>query len=189
MSFTPKSAGLLNRDAETRDGMPFTGSGDYKDSGNCSNSVNKRSLVISIHRRNEFSRGSMGLPDTATCESSGRVDFDIHGVVRVRLIDPSPGDLDSACKLLGRPSRLPLTDPDITIRFVDDLSASGIRFLGNDKGFADNGFFLLQRGTRQVTARIPFDRIGGPCEIVCKSRLESVPLLIPIVSLTALKRG
>jgi hypothetical protein len=131
----------------------------------------------------------MGLPDTATSESSGKVDFDIHGVVRIRLIDPSPGDLDSACKLLGRPSRLPLTDLDITIRFVDDLSPSGIRFLGSDKGFTDDGFFLLQRGTRQVTARIPFDRIGGPCEIVCKSRLESVPLLIPIVSLTALKRG
>ena len=87
------------------------------------------------------------------------------------------------------PSRLPLTAPDITVQFVEDLPVRGIRFLGTDQdAFTDNGFFLLQEGTRRVKARIPFDRIGGPCEIVCKSRLGSVPLLIPIVSLTALKK-
>lgn len=127
--------------------------------------------------------------DAQATKHPEKIDFNIHGVVRIRLINPSPGDLRSACKLLGHPSRLPLTDPDITVRFVDDLYASGIRFLGNDKGFTDDGFFLLQRGTKQIAAQIPFDQIGGSCEIVCKSRLGSVPLLIPIVNLTALKRG
>ena len=131
----------------------------------------------------------MDRPNTEASEHPGKVDFDIHGVVGVRLIDPSPSDLDAACILLGCPSRLPLTAPDITVQFVEDLPVRGIRFLGTDQdAFTDNGFFLLQEGTRRVKARIPFDRIGGPCEIVCKSRLGSVPLLIPIVSLTALKK-
>jgi len=131
----------------------------------------------------------MDNPSTEASEHPGKVDFDIHGVVGIRLIDPSPSDLGAARKLLGYPSRLPLTAPDITVRFVENLPVRGIRFLGSDQGgFTDDGFFLLQEGTRRVNARIPFDRIGGPCEIVCKSRLGSVPLLIPIISLTALKK-
>jgi hypothetical protein len=123
-------------------------------------------------------------------ERPGKIDFDIHGVVCVRLIDPSPSDLAAARKLLGSPSKPLLTSPDITVRFVDNLPAHGIRFLGTRQhAFTDDGFFLLQEGTRRVQARIPFERIGGPCEIVCKRGLGSVPLLIPIISLTAVKRG
>ena len=170
--------------------MPVTGSdGDYKDSRDCSTRVNKRGLIIRIHRRNKFPRSSMDLPDTATSESPREIDFNIHGVVRIRLLDPSPGELRAACKLLGHPARLPLTNPDITVRFVEDLSASGIRLLGDDEGFTDDGFYLLQKGTRRVKARIPFDQIGESCEIVCRSRIGSVPLLMPLVGLTALRRG
>src|SRR5258708_13895355 len=128
--------------------------------------------------------------NTEASGHSGRVDFDIHGVVCVRLIDPSPSDLAAACKLLGSPSKPLLTSPDITVRFVDNLPAREIKFLGTRQhAFTDDGFFLLQEGTRRVQARIPFEGIGGPCEIVCKSGLGSVPLLIPIISLTAGKRG
>ncbi len=128
--------------------------------------------------------------NTEASEHSGRVDFDIHGVVGIRLIDPSPSDLAAACKLLGSPSKLLLTSPDITVRFVDKLPVRRIRFLGTGKdAFTDDGFFLLKKGTRRVQARIPFDGIGGTCEIVCQSGLGSVPLLIPIISLTAAKRG
>jgi len=128
--------------------------------------------------------------NTEASEHSGRVDFDIHGVVGIRLIDPSPSDLGAACKLLGSPSKLLLTSPDIIVRFVDKLPVRGIRFLGTGQdAFTDDGFFLLQEGTRRVQARIPFDGIGGPCEIVCRGGLGSVPLLVPIISLTAVKRG
>jgi len=131
----------------------------------------------------------MDLPNTEASELPGKVDFDIHGLVGIRLIDPSPSDLSAACKLLGCPSRLPLTAPDITVRFVENLPVRGIRLLGTEQdAFTDDGFFLLEEGTRRIKAGIPFDRIGGPCEIVCRSRLGSVPLLIPIVSLTAMKR-
>src|SRR6266404_8718168 len=122
-------------------------------------------------------------------ERPGKIDFDIHGVVSIRLIDPSPSDLGAAFKLLGSASKLLLTSPDITVRFVDNLPVRGIRFLGTGQdAFTDDGFFLLQEGTRRVKARIPFDRIGDSCEIVCRSQIESVPLLMPIVGLTAGKR-
>src|SRR5215467_100108 len=134
-------------------------------------------------------RHGMDSPDTPTSAHPGRIDFDIHDVVRIRLIDPSPEDLEAASNLFGRPSRRALSDPDVTVRFVENLSVRGIRFLGSEQhGFTDEGFFLLQEGTRQVKARIPFDQIGGPCEIVCKSHHGSLPLLLPIVSLAALKR-
>jgi hypothetical protein len=132
----------------------------------------------------------MNFPNTATSALPKRIDFDIHGVVRIRLIDPSPDDLEDVSKLFGCPSKQPLGDPDVTVRFVESLPVRGIRFLGSEQhGFTDEGFFLLQEGTRQVKARIPFDQIGGRCEIVCKSRQRALPLLLPIVSLTVLKRG
>jgi hypothetical protein len=37
--------------------------------------------------------------------------------------------------------------------------------------------------------QIPFERIGAPCEIVCETGVPAVPLLIPIVNLTALAQG
>jgi len=132
----------------------------------------------------------MDFLDTEASQHPGEIDFDIHGVVRIRLLDPSPGDLDAACKLLGGPSELSLAAPDITVRFVKSLSVRGLRFLGDAQyGLTDDGFYLLEQGNRRVKARIPFEQIGGRCEIVCKSGLGSVPLLIPIVNLTALQRG
>jgi len=138
--------------------------------------------------KRSFAR-AMDYPNTATSAHPRTIDFDIHGVVRIRLIDPSLDDIEATSNLFGCPSKRPLGDPDITVRFVENLPVRGIRFLGSEQhGFTDEGFFLLQGGTRQVTARIPFDQIGGPCEIVCKSHHGSLPLLLPIVSLTALKR-
>ena len=130
----------------------------------------------------------MNRPTTASSQHTRQIDFNIHGVVSIRLMDPSPRDLAAACNLLGSPSGVQLADPDITIRFVEDLRVRRIKLLGTDQGFTDDGFFLLQEGTKQAKTRIPFDRIGGPCEIVCKRGLTSVPLLMPIVGLTALKK-
>lgn len=131
----------------------------------------------------------MDRPKIRGSKHFGQFDFDIHGVVGIRLLDASPADLAAASKLLGCPCRSPLTAPDITLRFVENLPVSGIRLLGSDQyGCTDDGFFLLQEGTRRAKVRIPFDQIGGPCEIVCARRLGSVPLLIPILSLTVLMR-
>ena len=120
-------------------------------------------------------------------------DFDLHGIVGIRLVDAKPNDLAAVKRQLG-PIQVPLTrDPDIVIRFVDRLPlASSVRYIGvEDAGFTDDAF-LIFRGQHQASVRvqIPFDQIGSrECEIVCESGTPAVPLLIAIINLTALSKG
>ncbi len=119
-----------------------------------------------------------------------RMEFDIHGVVGIRLVDPSSADVAAVRKQLGPPQRPLLREPDITLRFVEHLIPPRLRHLGpRQKGFTDDAFFVFDQGTNSGIARIPFDLVGGPCEIVCERGVGSVPLLMPILSLTALAKG
>ncbi len=120
-------------------------------------------------------------------------DFDLHGIVGIRLLNATPGDIAAVNRQLG-PINKPLTrTPDIVIRFVDRLSfSSPVRYLGlDDAGFTDDAF-LVFRGKHQARIRvqIPFDQIGNSqCEIVCESGVPAVPLLLPILNLTAISKG
>jgi hypothetical protein len=121
-----------------------------------------------------------------------QIDYDLHGLTGIRLLNASPGDAAAVTRLLG-PIQAPLTgEPDIVIRFVDRLSTSSrIRYLGLDEaGFTDDTFLVL-RSKHKARARvqIPFEQIGRQCEIVCERGLPAVPLLIPILNLTVLGKG
>jgi hypothetical protein len=119
-------------------------------------------------------------------------EFDLHGAVGVRLEDADPGDVAAVTRQLG-PLRAALgREPDITIRFVDHLAADGpLRFLGHEEaGFTDTAYLVLRgRHKSSVKVAIPMDRIGGRCEIVCERGVPAIPLLIPILNLTALGNG
>jgi hypothetical protein len=117
------------------------------------------------------------------------VDYDIHGRVGIRLIDPSAEDVVAVSKQLG-PMQLPLTrDPDITIRFVKSLPTTGLRYVEfNGSGFTDEGFYLLQSNKRAAKVKIGLSQIGGRCEIVCETGLRAVPLLMAILNLTLLSK-
>jgi hypothetical protein len=127
-------------------------------------------------------------------QGNGRkpVEYDLHGAVGVRLVDPRPGDARAVDRQLG-PLRATLDrEPDILIRFVDDLRlASPLHYLGLDEaGFTADAFLVLHsKHHAKARVMIPFQHIGGRCEIVCESGLPAVPLLIPILNLTALARG
>lgn len=120
-------------------------------------------------------------------------DFDLHGIVGIRLLNATPGDVAAVKKQLG-PIEKPLSrNPDIVVRFVDRMTfSSPVRYLGvDDAGFTDDAF-LVFRGQykRRVRVQIPFDQIGSQqCQIVCESGSGPVPLLIAILNLTALSRG
>ena len=119
-------------------------------------------------------------------------DFDLHGFVGVRLLNASESDRRAVRRQLG-PLESPLgRDPDIVIRFVERLRITApLRLLGVDEaGFTDDAFLVL-RSRRKTAARvrIPFEEIGGRCEILCESGLSAVPLLVPIINLTALAKG
>ena len=122
-------------------------------------------------------------------QQSNHVDFDLHGLVGIRLIDASPADVETISRQVGPLKRALTREPDISIRFVEKITdARPLSILGAyDAGFSDDSLYLL-RSKQKTTAKvaIPFDSIGQACEIVCESGLRAVPLLIEIVNLTAL---
>jgi hypothetical protein len=119
-----------------------------------------------------------------------RVEFDLHGLVGIRLIDPSPEDVSAVSKQLGVHQVPLLREPDITFRFVKHLLTPPLRHLGFKKlGFTDNALFVFEEGANGGKVRIPFAQLGRKCEIVCESGLQNVPLLKPILALTALAKG
>ncbi len=123
---------------------------------------------------------------------SAPVDYDLHGIVGIRLLNATPGDVATVSRQLG-PIRATLhRPPDIIIRFVDQLPlTSPIRYLGvDDAGFTDDAFLVLRgKHKTRVKVQIPFAQIGGQCAIVCESGTSAVPLLLAIINLTALSKG
>jgi hypothetical protein len=120
------------------------------------------------------------------------VDYDVHGRAGVRLVEPSLQDVAAVDRHLGMLRRPLERDPDVVIRFVDALPADGdLRLLGlGEAGYGDDAFVVLQgRRKARTRLRIPFDRLGGPCELLSERGTGSVPLLVPIVNLAMLAHG
>jgi hypothetical protein len=122
---------------------------------------------------------------------NGFVDFDLHGLAGVRLVDAGPSDAVAVGRQLGPLSRTLDREPDITIRFVDRIEHdSRLRYLGaTEAGWTDDGFYVLRSRKAPVVVRVPMDRIGGRCEIVCERGLPAVPFLIAVLNLTVLGNG
>lgn len=121
------------------------------------------------------------------------LEFDLHGIVGIRLLNATPADIAAVKRQLGPIQKALSKTPDIVIRFVDRLSfSSPVHFLGlEDAGFTEDAFFVF-RGKHQARVRvqIPFHQIGnGQCEIVCESGVPAVPFLIPILNLTVISKG
>jgi hypothetical protein len=142
-------------------------------------------------REGEFPVRSTSKGPSRPGESPG-VDYDLHGLVGIRLVGASPGDVAAVTRQLG-PIRSRLErEPDIVIRFVDRLATSSrLRHLGvEEAGFTDDAFLVLRsKHKAPAKVQIAFAEIGERCEIVCERGLPAVPLLIPIVNLTVLHKG
>jgi hypothetical protein len=116
------------------------------------------------------------------------IDYDVHAIVGVRLVNPSPGDAAAVARQLGPLARPLEREPDIIVEFVRELDTPDLRYLGlNKHAFTDDGYYTLQSSKARARVRIPFDQIGGQCHILCETGLRSVPLLLSIINLTALK--
>lgn len=123
--------------------------------------------------------------------TTGTYDFDLHGVVGVRLVDAEPRDVARVERQLG-PIRLPLErEPDITVRFVQEVTNHPVTYVGvGDTGFNREGFFLLRgKGAVPGKALVPFESVGGRLTVVCERRLPAVPHLLALVNFTALAKG
>jgi len=128
---------------------------------------------------------------TAHAVRPDSTDFDLHGIVGVRVLDARPADLEVVTRQLGPLPHSVERDPDIVIRFVDRIEiGSRLRYLGaREIGWTDDALYVLKSRKEPAMVRIPMDRIGGPCEIVCQRGLRAVPFLIAILNLTALVNG
>ena len=119
-------------------------------------------------------------------------DYDLHGLVGIRLVDASPADRSAVSAQLGPISGVLHREPDIVIRFVDRLPVTPpVRLLGiGDVAFTEDAFLLLSGKHRTpVRVRFPFEHIGRRCEIVCERGISAVPLLIGVINLTVLAKG
>lgn len=120
------------------------------------------------------------------------VDFDLHGIVGIRVLDARPADVQTVTRQLG-PLAAPLSrEPDITVRFVDELpEVRAMTYAGWQDTAATEDTFYLLRGKDGVAARclLPMDAIGDRCEIVCERRAGHVPHLLAVINMTALRRG
>ena len=120
------------------------------------------------------------------------VDFDLHGFVGIRVLDPGPGDVETITRQIG-PLVAPLGRmPDITVRFVDELpEPRRLTYAGWPESAAAGDAFYLLRGRDGVEARtlLPFQDVGGRCAIVCERRTGHVPHLLAVINMTALAKG
>ncbi len=130
--------------------------------------------------------------DSNTIAAPRCIDYDLHGIVGIRLLDAATGDLRSIAQQLGLTQSHLARDPDITIRFVDTLKTSSkLTLMGtDDSGFTNDAFLVLRsKHKSQARVQINLSQVGNQCEILCERGLRSVPLLIPILNLTALGKG
>jgi hypothetical protein len=118
------------------------------------------------------------------------VDLSIHGVVNVRLVD-APAHFLRRFSAQWEPSQAPPRDlfPDVVVRFADlarpPLRHVGFRWAGAD----DEHFYVLDEVDGTITARMPMDDVGGPCELVCPRETTRVPHLTEVIALAFLGKG
>jgi len=135
----------------------------------------------------------MTSPFLQTCgvrtDSGNAVDFDIHGLVGVRLVAPSPNNVAAVSAQIGPPSSRMLRRPDIVVRYVDHLPTGTLRYVDSGKTASSKaGFIVFPEGDGEGKVSIPFEQVGSDCEIFCEHRVGWIPLLISIINLTALKK-
>ena len=126
-------------------------------------------------------------------DDAGAIDFDLGGVVGLRLLGAGKRERAAVERQLG-PIQKPLARaPDLVVRFVERLTLSGpLRLIGLRDAAHTDGEFLLLRGKHEssLRAQIPLEHVGREhCEILCERGLAAVPMLVPILNATLLARG
>jgi hypothetical protein len=119
-------------------------------------------------------------------------DFDLHGVVGLRLLDSTAADRATVSRQTGLVESALDRTPDVVIRFVEAVPSSGqLRLLGPDVGFDRQSSLTFRSKWRpnHGAALIPLHEVGGRCELFCEQGLAEIPLLMEIVNLTALAKG
>lgn len=119
------------------------------------------------------------------------IDYDLHGIVGIRLEDADPADAAAVDRQLGPIRQQLVRDPDLVIRFVSRAERQPTKLIGGNSGRTGDRFVVL-RGKHKVPVRValPLDRLGSSgCEITVEHGAPAVPYLIACVNLLALAHG
>ncbi len=131
-----------------------------------------------------------GLRAASQIASRSTRDYDLHGVVGIRVLDGRESELGSLERQLGLDARRLDREPDLTIRYVDRLPLTGkVTYLAGDAAFAGNAFVLTAGRDRRPAVQLPFAQLGSACELMVVRGLSEIPLLIPILNLAAIQNG
>lgn len=129
---------------------------------------------------------------TAAAASAKIVDFNVHDLIGIRLVGPSPKDAQTVERHLGLQPTEFSGDPALTIRFVESLSPNApLRFLGReDVGFTSDEFILLRsHSLARARTQLAMEQIGQSCEITCETGLSAIPFLRQLLNVVMLARG
>jgi hypothetical protein len=135
---------------------------------------------------------NMPVSNSRLAAEAGCVDYDIHGILGIRLLGAAQGDIDKVSGQLGLPPAPFSGEPGIVIRFVDALPIEGpLCHLGRDDvGFTDSHFVLLRsRNLARARMQLAFESFGERIEVSCESGLPAIPLLRPLINMAMLVRG
>jgi hypothetical protein len=113
--------------------------------------------------------------------------FDLHGLVRLDLVDAPPAAISAVTADTGLlPAMATAGAADITAEFSDDLGLSGpLRRVGRDAGFTGDRFVLGREPGRRVA--ISFD--GDRTRLSCEPEVAHLPHLVSLLNLAMLRRG
>lgn len=120
------------------------------------------------------------------------VDFNIHDLIGIRLVNPSKHDVRVVERHLGLNPASFVGGPALTINYVERIcEGQPLRFLGRDDvAFTDAAFIILRSGDlARARTRLAMDQIGGDLEIECESGLPAIPLLRQLINMAMLARG
>ena len=118
------------------------------------------------------------------------VEFNMYGLIGIRLIDPSDHDISRLQNQFGLIQTTLQQAPEISMRFVENFSVNSLNYLGlNSTGYLNDKFYLLDKKNGSIQAQIPFELIGKHCEIVCRSGLSTIPLLPEIIMFSLMKKN
>jgi hypothetical protein len=129
--------------------------------------------------------------DPQSRSASSIVDYDLHGLAGIRLVDPSPSDVTAVSGWIGTPAALS-DPPDLTIRFVEDLSPDGpVEWIEpHSIGFGDAGLFLYTADSRAApTGCLRLEGPGPRWELRCRAGRGRVPFLRPLIDLAVSAKG
>lgn len=113
----------------------------------------------------------------------------LHGRLRLRLTAATPAERRLISRELDLAESPPSSNVDLHLRFADRVGDANEQLIGHDDIAFTPDSFVVIRSKHRARVQVPLDHLGGECELVYQHGGTRLPLLLPIVNLTAMTRG